>query len=47
MMCLAINHANGRAAFKAMGVGPPWTLTDKVHKPLTGAVFRKDMVLNE
>lgn len=47
MMCLAIYHENGRVAFRAMEEGPPRTLTDKVRKPLTGAVCRKDMVLNE
>jgi hypothetical protein len=34
-------------AFKAMEEGPPRALTDKASKPLTGAVFRKGMVLNE
>ena len=34
-------------AFKTMEEGPPLGMTDIASKPLTGAVFRKDMVLNE
>jgi hypothetical protein len=47
MMCLEIDQSKGRVAFKAMEGGPPRAVTDTARKPLTGAVFRKDMVLNE
>jgi hypothetical protein len=34
-------------AFKVMGVGPPLDLTVNSSKPLTGAILRKEIVLNE
>jgi hypothetical protein len=39
--------SNRESAFKAMEAGPPLAMTDIASKPLTGAVFRKGMVLNE
>jgi hypothetical protein len=47
MLCLVNDHENGIKAFKVMEEGPPVAVTDTATKPLTGAVFRKGMVLNE
>ncbi|MBB5440234.1 hypothetical protein HDC92_003934 [Pedobacter sp. AK017] len=47
MLCHALNKRKSLKAFKAMEEGPPRALTDNASKPLTGAVFRKIMVLNE
>jgi hypothetical protein len=47
MLCLETILEKGLKAFKAMGVDPPLDLTANSSKPLTGAIIRKDKVLNE
>lgn len=47
MLCLAKILVIGLKAFKVMGVGPPLELSANSSKPLTGAAFRKGVVLNE
>jgi len=46
-LCLETILEKELKAFKVMGVGPPLEMTAKSSKPLTGASFRKGVVLNE